>query len=165
MSAPALSRRTLLRGTAGAAIALPWLQAMAGKQARAQTPPKRLVVAVSVLGTFPEYFWPRPPGSPAWAPTYQPQKRYATGTTALDTTDFQLEPICQPLEAHKRDLLFVEGLYPTNTTGHEGYCNMLTGATPLPAPEDNVTAGGISLDQLVASQICACRSPAPSASI
>jgi hypothetical protein len=143
----------MLRGSAGAALALPWLEAMAGRRAHAQATPKRLVVVVSVLGTYPEHFWPRPSGSPPWAPTNQPLKNYATGTTALDSTNFQLEPICEPLEAHKQDLLFVEGINPTNCTGHAGYCNMLTGTRPLPAPGDNETAGGLSVDQLVASRI------------
>jgi hypothetical protein len=146
---PRISRRSLLRGSAGALIGLPWLEAMS----QAAPAPRRLVVVASVLGTFPEWFWPRPPGSPAWADTYQPQKKYVTGATALDTTDIQLEPIMKPLEPHRQDLLFVEGLEPTNCNGHGGYCNMLSATTPIRVGEDDEIGGGSSLDQVVAQKI------------
>jgi hypothetical protein len=110
-------------------------------------------VVASVLGTFPEWFWPRPPGSPPWPEGYQPKKKYITGTTALDTTDFQLEPITKPLEPYRKDLLFVEGLEPTNCNGHAGYCNMLTAATPARLGENDEIGGGITLDQAVAQRI------------
>lgn len=149
MNRSRITRRSFLRGTAGTVIGLPWLEAMS----HAASAPKRLVVVASVLGTFPEWFWPRPPGSPAWSESYQPKKKYITGTTALDTTEFQLEPITEPLEPHRKDLLFVEGLEPTNCNGHGGYCNMLSAATPIRIGEDDEIGGGTTLDQAVAQRI------------
>jgi len=48
-----ISRRTILRGAAGAAIALPWLEAMSPRRARAATTPKRFIVMFSPNGTLP----------------------------------------------------------------------------------------------------------------
>jgi len=49
-----LSRRTVLRGACGAAIGLPWLEAMAPRGARAAAaPPKRFIVMFSPNGTQP----------------------------------------------------------------------------------------------------------------
>ena len=42
-----MSRRTILRGASGAAIALPWLEAMLPHRARAGTSPKRFIVMFS----------------------------------------------------------------------------------------------------------------------
>lgn len=147
------SRRSILRGTAGVAVGLPWLEALTASRAEAAPGPKRLVVVASVLGTFPEWFWPRPPGSPPWPEGYQPKKKYISGTTALDTTEFQLEPITKPLESHRKELLFVEGLDPSNCNGHGGYCNMLTAAQPVVIGDNDELGGGISLDQAVAQRI------------
>ena len=80
-----LSRRTLLRGAGGIAIALPFLDAMS---AFAQTAPKKRLVLLS-----------SPNGSIAknWKPTGS-------------ETSFTLGPILAPLAAHKGDLLILDGL-------------------------------------------------------
>ena len=48
-----ISRRAILRGAAGAAIALPWLEAMSPRRARAATTPKRFIVMFSPTARFP----------------------------------------------------------------------------------------------------------------
>ena len=48
-----ISRRAILRGAAGAAIALPWLEAMSPRRARAAASPKRFIVMFSPNGTLP----------------------------------------------------------------------------------------------------------------
>ena len=73
-----LSRRTILRGAGGAAIALPFLEAMLPRRAHAAAPPKRFIVMFSPNGTLP-----------AWAPT------------GSELT-FQLSPILSPLSPHQR---------------------------------------------------------------
>ncbi|HXU64921.1 MAG TPA: DUF1552 domain-containing protein, partial [Polyangia bacterium] len=79
-----LSRRTILRGVGGAAIALPFLEAMLPRRARAATPPKRFVVMFSPNGTLP-----------SWTPS---------GTE----TNFTLSPILSPLAPHQGDLVIVQ---------------------------------------------------------
>lgn len=75
-----LSRRTVLRGLGGVAIALPFLEVM---QARAEgAPPKRLILLFSANGTVPG----------AWAPTG-------------GETDFTFSPILEPLAPHRKKLL------------------------------------------------------------
>lgn len=84
----ALSRRALLRGAGGVALALPFLNAMRPRVAQAATaPPKRFVVFFSANGTIKDQ----------WQPT---------GTE----TNFQLSPILTPLAAHQSDLLIMRGL-------------------------------------------------------
>ena len=63
-----LSRRTILRGAGGAAIALPWLEAMAPRRAQARAPAvKRFVVMFSPNGTLPA----------PWTPTGQRDRLHA----------------------------------------------------------------------------------------
>ena len=87
-----IARRTLLRGAAGAAIALPFLEAMLPRRAgAAPAAVKRFIVMFSPNGTI----------APNWIPT-----RGATGAES----DFSLSPILTPLAPHQADLIIVEGL-------------------------------------------------------
>ena len=138
MSRP-LSRRTILRGAGGAAIALPWLEAMAPRRAQAATAPvKRFIVMFSANGTIPS----------AWTPT--------AGTSE---TDFTLSPILSPLEAHKADLVVISGLDQKGGggDGHQnGMGGMLTGQMLNAGPFAGVGAApagwpmGPSVDQRIA---------------
>ncbi|MEZ4256667.1 MAG: DUF1552 domain-containing protein [Polyangiales bacterium] len=82
-----LSRRTLLRGAAGAAVALPFLEAMLPKRASAATFPKRFIGLYTPCGTIPKNFWPSGTEN-SWEPS----------------------EILTPLAAHKADLLVLGGL-------------------------------------------------------
>ncbi|MCA9538114.1 MAG: DUF1552 domain-containing protein [Myxococcales bacterium] len=85
-----ISRRAVLRGLGGAAMALPFLEAMRPAPARAQGVggfPKRFLLMYTPNGTVPANFWP-------------------TG----GETDFVLSPILEPLARHREDLLIVGGL-------------------------------------------------------
>jgi len=83
-----LSRRALLRGAGGVAIALPWLEAMGAREARAATvAPKRFLAVYTPGGTVLE----------KWRPT---------GTE----TAFDLSPILAPFEPVKNRLLIPDGL-------------------------------------------------------
>jgi hypothetical protein len=81
-----IDRRRFLRGAGGVAIALPFLSAMSDS-VRAGSFPKRLVIFFTGLGQVKSQ----------WAPV---------GTE----TDFDLGTVLQPLEAHKKDLLILEGI-------------------------------------------------------
>ena len=78
-----IPRRTLLRGT-GAALALPWLEAMIPTHARAATTDSR-PTRLAVL------FMPNGVRADAWTPTGQGR-------------DFELSPILKPLENLKEDI-------------------------------------------------------------
>jgi hypothetical protein len=148
MTGTRISRRTWLRGTAGAALGLPLLEAMGARSAVA-APPRRIVFFHSVLGTYLERFFPRLPGAAAFPAGYRPREHYMTGDGPLDATDFQLAPITTPLEKHKKDLLFVEGLNIGAESGHAAMRTVLTGVRPGEAS----TGFGISVDQVIANQI------------
>jgi hypothetical protein len=136
-----LSRRTILRGAAGAAIALPWLEAMLPRKAYAATSPKRFIVMFSPNGTLPGQ----------WTPT---------GTE----TSFTLSPILTPLAPHQADLVIIEGLLQQGAggDGHQnGIGGMLTGSQLNPGPFAGVGAApagwatGPSIDQRVSQALAA----------
>ena len=87
-----LTRRSVLKGAGGIAIALPWLEAMTHRRpARAAAPtdaPKRFLAVYTPGGTVPE----------KWTPTGS-------------ETDFTLSPILAPLEPVKSRLLVLGGLH------------------------------------------------------
>lgn len=128
-----LSRRTLLRSAAGAAIALPWLEAF-GQTA----PVKRLVLFFSANGTVYD----------RWAPT-----QTAAG--------LQLSPILAPLESLKSKLLVLGNVDVKSAAfgvgdGHgKGIGHLWTGTEMWGDPSGaNVWwAGGPSVDQVAADSI------------
>ncbi|MBX7102072.1 MAG: DUF1552 domain-containing protein [Myxococcaceae bacterium] len=129
-----LSRRTLLRGAGGIAIALPFLDAMS---AFAQTAPKKRLVLLS-----------SPNGSIAknWKPTGS-------------ETSFTLGPILAPLAAHKADLLILDGVnnqssYNGGGDGaHERGMSHLWTGTESVLNGANYYGGGISIDQKIAAAV------------
>jgi hypothetical protein len=141
-----LSRRTLLRGAGGVAVALPFLDAMTRpRRARAAGVAKRFIVFFSANGTIMNN----------WAPQ---------GTE----TDFTLSPILAPLAAHRDRLLILRGLgneVSYNTPGSNAHDlamgTMLTAMPMIIGPSglgraDHIidgTAGGPSIDQAIAKTI------------
>lgn len=136
---PRLSRRTVLRGLGGAAIALPWLEAFTPREAAGArlSPPKRFVVMFSANGSLPSL----------WSPTG-------------GETDFSLSPILSPLESHRDDLVIIKGVDQQGLGGDDhqvGIGGMLTGAPLNFGPFAGVGAppagwaGGPSVDQRIAA--------------
>lgn len=135
-----LSRRTILRGAGGAAIALPFLEAMLPRRAQAATSPRRFIVMFSPNGTLP-----------SWAPTGS-------------ELSFTLSPILSPLAPHQADLVIVQGLLQQGGggDGHQnGIGGMLTGSPLNPGPFAGVGgppagwATGPSVDQRIAEALAA----------
>jgi hypothetical protein len=131
---PRSSRRAVLRGAFGAALALPWLEAYAPSRARAQSArPKRFIALFSPNGTLP------------WAEGGE--------------LDYELLPILQPLAAHRDDLLILEGLNQQGRGGDQhqnGIGGLFTGAPLNSGPWGGVQAppagwaSGPSIDQRIA---------------
>ena len=59
MTRPAIARRMFLRGLAGVAVSLPFLESFAPHKALAQAGPKRMAVFFSTNGVNMERFWPK----------------------------------------------------------------------------------------------------------
>jgi hypothetical protein len=146
-----ISRRTVLRGVGGAAIALPFLEAMLPKRTRAATPPKRFIVMFSANGTIPT----------AWTPTANGAD---AGTDAGAGQSFTLSPILTPLASHQSDLVIIQGLLQEGGggDGHQnGIGGMLTGCPLNPGPFAGVGAPpagwptGPSVDQRIAEGLAA----------
>ncbi len=123
-----LSRRSVLRGAAGAVLALPWLEAMAPSVARAQAlkPPLRFVGMFHSAGVIPDQWFPSAEGS-----------------------GYALPASLSPLETVKSDVLVLSGLrlgtwdYYERT--HEGGFWMM-----LTASEQIVAGATDSIDQVIA---------------
>lgn len=137
---PQLARRTFLRG-AGAALALPWLDAMM---------PARAVAAGTAAQSLPRraafLFFPNGAIMPDWTPS-------GTGSS------FEFSKTLKPLEAHRQNVLVVSGLAHdkarANGDGagdHARSCAaFLTGAQPKKTSGD--IRAGVSIDQLIAERI------------
>ena len=141
-----LSRRTLLRG-AGAALALPWLEAMssaapAKDPLRLAEPPLRTVFLFMPNGVRPDY----------WTP-------------AGDGEDYEFTPHLKPLESLKNDILLLENLWHKNTVGRNGHWPKvpawLSGGFVERSTGRDLDAGATSADQLLAQRI-GDRTPLPS---
>jgi Protein of unknown function (DUF1552) len=142
----ALSRRTLLRGAGGIAMALPFLDAMSTRRrARAAGVAKRFIVFFSANGTIMDH----------WAPT------------GADTS-YTFSPILAPLAPHRDRLLILRGLaneVSYNSPGSNAHDlsmgTMLTAMPMIIGPSglgraDHIidgTAGGPSIDQVIARSI------------
>lgn len=131
-----LSRRTFLRG-AGAAIALPMLDAMRPQRAAAADAAAKPPVRFACF-FFPNGAWPD-----AWIPKQ-------TGR------DYELSFSLAPLEPVKGDVLVISGL--DKAASHEGdghyakTANFLTGMHVNHTTGRDISAGGTSLDQIVAQK-------------
>jgi len=129
-----LSRRTLLRG-AGAAIALPLLDAMVPAQtALAQTAARRK----SRLGFV---YFPHGAIMDRWTP-------------AMDGPDYQLSPILEPLKAFRERTTVISGL--DNRPAHSGAVHAIVPGTWLSCVHPRETQevhAGITADQIAAAHI------------
>jgi hypothetical protein len=127
-----LSRRALLRGASGVAIALPWLEIMESpRRAHAQATAAQRFVSVYTPGGTVLSKW-RPTGSET-APIYG--------------------PILAPLEPMKSKLLIVDGLDMKSAVGEQhqaGIIALLTGT--VQSSSNRNYASGPSIDQIIASR-------------
>lgn len=131
-----LSRRAVLRGAGGIAIALPWLEIMQptrAAHATAATPAKRFLHVYTPGGTV----------LGKWTPT---------GTETAPV----LSPILKPLEALKSKILLVGGMDMVSAVGEQhqaGIIALLTGTS------QSTTGGkyslGPSIDQVLAAKLSA----------
>ena len=133
-----LSRRTLLRG-AGAAIGLPWLEAMAAPGA--PKPPVRLAALYMPNGVNVDAWMPKGKGR-----------------------DFELSETLEPLRPVKDSVTVVSNLWNQNAKGGDGHyvkeASILTCATIKKTPGADI-GNGVSVDQLAAQKVAG-ETPLPS---
>jgi hypothetical protein len=136
-----LSRRALLRGASGVAIALPWLEAMTGERTSyaASAPPRRFVAVYQPGGTILD----------RWTPSGSEQS-------------FTLGPILAPFEALKARIIVLSGVdMKSGTGGNAPYAGgMVAWLTGKKQQGSWLTAyaQGPSIDQLLAERISNARS-------
>src|SRR5262249_53562959 len=127
----------------GAAVALPWLEAMgpllswAAETAPGKTAPNRMAFLYVPNG-----------------------KNMADWTPRAEGTDFELPPILEPLAAVKEDLLVLTGLTADKARPHgdgggdhaRALAAFLTGSQPRKTDGTDIRVG-ISVDQVAASRV------------
>lgn len=135
---PVLSRRHVLRA-AGAALALPLLEAMLPRSAGA---PSTFKSWAKSLGATPRLiccYVPNGVNIVQWVPKDQGEK-------------YTLSPTLQALKDHKGDFTVVTGLgHPASQGGHSGADTWLTGANLKSRPGADYT-NSLSIDQLIAAR-------------
>ena len=133
-----LSRRAVLRGAGGIAIALPWLEIMGtARTARAADPAKRFVTVYTPGGTVID----DGAGNNRWRPTGS-------------ETDFTLSPILAPLEPIRSKLLVMDGLRMASAVGEQHQAGIIAWLTGTTQGADGYS-GGPSIDQVIASRLAA----------
>ena len=144
-----ISRRTLLRG-AGAAVSLPWLEAMASAAStsdpqRLSEPPLRMAFLFMPNGVRPDYW--TPPG---------------------DDDNYEFTPHLKPFESLKSDFILLENLWHKNTTGRNGHWPKvpawLSGGYVQRSTGADLDSGGTSVDQVAAAHVGG-KTPLPSLEI
>lgn len=131
-----LSRRTLLRG-AGAALGLPWLEAMMPRAQAARldgTNPKRMAVLYMPNGVHPDMWTPAKTGR-----------------------DFELSPSLEPLRDLKDEIVVLTNLWNQGSRGGEGHyvkiSGFLTCTTITKTLGVDINCNGVSMDQVAAKQV------------
>lgn len=123
----ASNRRAFLRA-AGISLALPALESLPGLRAAASDSPRRLICIGNEFGMYPGAFWPAKAGA-----------------------DYELTPLLQPLERHRKDFTVFSNLDHGVKGGHFAVHTFLTGVNAADAR--SMPEGGISLDQRAAEHI------------
>lgn len=141
-----LSRRTMLRGI-GAAVALPWLEAMGPSKAWGAEAQTAVNPATAAPNRMAFVYVPNGKNMADWTPT-------------KEGTDFELPAILQPLEKVRGDLLVLSGLTADKARPHgdgggdhaRALAAFLTGSQPRKTDGTDIRAG-ISVDQVAASRL------------
>lgn len=129
---PGASRRHFLRG-AGVALALPWMESLAGAQTKVSKPPVRFATIYFSNGVEPEHWWAKGVGK-----------------------EMKVGPALSPMQEHAGDFTFIKGLYHhqafISTSPHLGRSpNLLSGAKVSLDPAD--IRVGTSFDQVLSQRI------------
>jgi len=130
-----LSRRTFLRGT-GAALALPWLEAMVpafatrAEAASASAAPKRFVAMCATLGFHTPFLFPKETGA-GYSPT----------------------PYLEPLQDLRDHFSVISGLAHAEQSGANGHTSEMTWLTSAKHPGLAGFRNSISIDQYIAERI------------
>jgi hypothetical protein len=126
-----LSRRAMLRGAAGGALVLPWLEILGADRAShaAALPARRFLSVYQPGGSVLDQ----------WQPS---------GTQ----TDFTLSPMLRPLENVKDRILVLDGIDMQSAVGEQDQSGMVALLTGTPQITAGQFASGPSLDQVLATR-------------
>ncbi len=142
-----LSRRTLLKGL-GAAIALPYLEAMVPRPLYGATAARASTAAAKTYPTrMAAIYFPNGLTLKDWKP-------------ATAGADYEMTRILKPLEAHRKEMLVISGLADNHGESNgdgpgdhaRAMASYFTAAQPFKTAGENIRAG-ISIDQVMAQKV------------
>ncbi|MEM9016306.1 MAG: DUF1552 domain-containing protein [Verrucomicrobiota bacterium] len=127
-----LNRRHFLKGTGGAALSLPLIEAMVPSfsKAAAVSSPKRLVTMCATLGFHAPNLFPNSPGR-----------------------DYELTPYLKKIRDHRDDFTLFSGLSHPDQQGNNGHASEMTWLTSARRPGLAGFKNTVSLDQRIATEI------------
>lgn len=129
------TRRRFLRGT-GTLLGLPWMPSLYARRFHAD-PVQQAPIRTAFLH-FPNGVWEQ-----AWTPQ-------------TEGPDYELSPSLQPLLPVKDQVLVLSGLDKPNSRKRDGHAqstaNFLTGMPVAKTTGSDISAGGVSIDQVIAKQ-------------
>ncbi len=155
---PTLARRTFLRSSGvGAALGLPWLnamatesQAVAPENAGEAKPLDRPPVRTAFL------FMPNGVNDPNWSPRIVADDK-RDDKKVFSTEQFELSPMLRSLESVRDEVLFLENLHHPNLNMRNGHWPkvpaFLSGGFVLRTSGQDIDSGNVSCDQWIASKI------------
>ncbi|WP_237226732.1 DUF1552 domain-containing protein [Rubinisphaera sp. JC750] len=131
-----ISRRAMLQGT-GAALALPWLEAMSPRAIGAESLSKPPVRTAFLF--VPNGVWPK-----SWTPEGKDEQ-------------YEITPLLEPLAEHQSEFLLLENLWNEKTAGRNGHWPkvpaFLSGGFVVRTAGRDMDTGGISCDQQIAKAL------------
>ena len=145
-----LSRRTVLKGL-GAAVALPFLEAMVPRPLYGANSAPAAAAAVTAARKYPTRM------AAIYFPNGLTLKEWKPATAG---SDYEMTRILKPLEAHRREMLVISGLADhfgeSNGDGPGDHARAMasyfTATQPFKTAGENIRAG-ISLDQVMAKKV------------
>jgi hypothetical protein len=134
-----LHRRRFLRGS-GLLLGMPWLESLASaKQAKASEVNNNGAPLRTAFIYFPNGVWEKD-----WVPT-------------AEGSDYELPPSLSPMADLRDEFFVLSGLDKKNSHGGDGHyaktANFLTGMPVAKTTGKDISSGGVSVDQLIASHI------------
>ena len=144
ISGKAMSRRTLLRGM-GAAVSLPFLDAMIPASVRGQSAPTR-------PNRFQTFYVPNGMAMEYWTPSGQGRNFVAPHTGMLEEP-LQLTPLLETLAPFRDHIIQFSGLHSTWSALHAGASGSFLTGTPRGGRNEVEIIADVSVDQLLAREI------------
>lgn len=151
------TRRTFLRGAAGATLALPWLESLAVSNTQAAKPTRRMAIFYVPIGVVRRGFFPGETDAaiPKFTSSQEEIPRQVKIPVGLHPLD-QLTPTQQPLERFKDKVTLITGMdrfYRNGSDVHAQCASCFLSSATAHSVKSSVYPLARTLDHIVADQV------------